>query len=348
LTTNTGRAGDVEFGLKYKRHPFFGYEMPKDQEKTGKIDPQKPPHFPFEDPPFRLSMGLLKIPEGDWFEIYDLQERALQLAEKRKFLADCHDDVFMADPSALMASSEVLNLMLDHLPATRPDLYSRQGATITLKPHPGFDGEEWPTDLKANGMHPLDLAARLVQEDLVVMLPPDDKQKQTSAGWRLAAGSVAFPSRWSLREKFGQPMDMIHAPVPFYKDQLQSPVDKFFNQMPRNEIFSRRNWSIHDDPALRQDGAERSVARAPKPIAADEAGERLWLRVERQTLRKLNDTGAILFTIRIHLRQLKHVVSFAGVASRLATALASLPPEMQAYKRTDLFADSARAYLNQY
>jgi len=322
--------------------------MSKDQEKNSKINWQKPPHFPFEEPPFRLSMGLLKIPEEEWFEIFELQERAFQMAEKRRLLANHHDDVFMADPSAFMASREVLTMMLKHLPAIRPDLYSQKRNTIRLEPHSEFDEEEWSTDLKTNGIHPLDLAARLVQEDLIVMLPPAIKQARTSAGWWLAAGSVAFPSRWSLKKKYGQPMNIIHAPVPFYKEQLQTTVDNFFNQMPYDEIYARRNWSLYDNSSLRQDGTEQMSERTQEPITSNNAGERLWLRVERQTLRKLRETGAILFTIRIHLRQLKHIVNFEGVASRLSKALSALPPKMQAYKRTDLFADSAQAYLNQF
>jgi hypothetical protein len=320
--------------------------MSKDQKKNSKINRQDYPHFPFEEPPFALSMGLLKIPEEEWFEIFEPQERAFQMEEKRKLLANHHDDVFMADPAAFMASKEVLNLMLKHLPAIRPDLYSQKNNTIKLKPHSEFG--EWSTDLKTNGIHPLDLAARLVQEDLIVMLPPDNKQARTATGWWLAAGSVAFPSRWSLQEKFGQPMDIIHAPVPFYKEQLQSKVNNFFDQMPNNEIFARRNWALHDNPSLRQDGTEEISESTLKTITSNNAGEHLWLRVERQTLRKLNETGAILFTIRIHLRQLKHIVNIEGVASRLAKALSTLPPKMQAYKRTDLFADSAQAYLNQF
>jgi len=322
--------------------------MLKDQGKNSKTNQQKPPHFPFEEPPFRLSMGLLKISEEEWFEIFDQQERAFQMAEKRKLLAAYHGDVFMADPSAFMASSEVLNLMLKHLPSIRPDLYSRKSNTIRLKPHSEFEEEEWSTDLATNGIHPLDLAARLVQEDLVVMLPSDNRQARTSAGWWLAAGSVAFPSRWSLKKKYGLPMDIIHAPVPFYKEQLQTTVDKFFSQMSCDEIYARRNWSLYDNSSLRQDGTEQMSERIRSPITPNNAGDRLWLRVERQTLRKLKETGAILFTIRIHLRQLKYVVNFEGVASRLAKALSALPPKMQAYKRTDMFANSAQAYLNRF
>ena len=197
-------------------------------------------------------------------------------------------------------------------------------------------------------MHPLDLAARLVQEDLIIMLPPDSKKDQTSTGWWLAAGSVAFPSRWCLKEKFGRPMDIIHAPVPFYKEQIQTTVNNFFDQMPCDEMYARRNWSLYDNSSLRHDGTGRPSKIASKTITSSNAGERLWLRVERHTLRKLKKTGAILFTIRIHLRQLKHIVNFDGIASRLSKALLALPPEMQAYKQTDVFADSAQAYLNKF
>ena len=118
--------------------------------------------------------------------------------------------------------------------------------------------------------------------------------------------------------------------------------------MPCDEIYARRNWSLYDNSILRHDGAGKPSEITQNPITSGNAGERLWLRVERQSLRKLKKTGAILFTIRIHLRQLKHIVGFDGIARRLSKALLALPPEMQAYKQTDVFADSAQAYLNKF
>ena len=82
------------------------------------------------------------------------------------------------------------------------------------------------------------------------MLPPNKEQK----GWWLAAGSLAFPSRWNLKDKFRKTMDAIHAPVPFYKDVLETPTNNFFDKMPYDDIFARRNWSLHDSPSLRQNG----------------------------------------------------------------------------------------------
>ncbi len=322
--------------------------MSANKKNNPKTNSNTPPHFPFDDPPFRLSMGLLKIPFSDWFEIFDLQERAFQMSEKRRLLAYQYDDIFIADPLSYLASKEALGLMLNHLPSFRPDLYSQNRNTISLNSHSGFKEEAWSTNLKTNKMHPLDLAARLVQEDMIIMLPPDTKKTSASTGWWLAAGSVAFPSRWSLKEKFGQSMDIIHAPVPFYKKRIQATVNNFFNRMPFGDIYARRNWSLYDNSYLRHDGSEQSSKIVKKLITPNNIGEKLWLRVERQTIRKLKRTGAILFTIRIHLRQLKHVVSFNGVAQRLSKALSALPPEMQEYKQTNVFADSAQTYLNKF
>ena len=112
--------------------------------------------------------------------------------------------------------------------------------------------------------------------------------------------------------------------------------------------FSRRNWSLHNNPSLRQDGTENTSKKPSNKITSVNAGEYLWLRVERQTLRRLKETGAILFTIRIHLRPLKEVVKFEGIVNRLNRALSALPPEMQIYKQTNIFADSVQNYLNKF
>ena len=322
--------------------------MKKYKTKTSQVKQQKYPHFPFENPPFRLSMGLMKIPEQEWFEIFDQKERFFQMKEKRKLLTNNHAEVFMANPIALKASQEALLLILKHLPAIRPDLYTQKDNTIRVKPYLKFKGEEWSTNLNENKLHPLDLAARLIQEDLIIMLPSDSNNDGTAKGWWLAAGSIAFPSRWNLKEKFEQPMEIIHAPVPFYKDQLQESVNNFFNNMSGNTIYARRNWSLYDNPSLRQDINEHNKVGIPKLITSKNAGEKLWLRVERQTLRKLNKTEAILFTIRIHLRQLKNIVNEKGVANRLAKVLSALPRKMHEYKRTDLFSDSVKDYLSKF
>ena len=304
--------------------------------------------LPFENAPFHHSMGLNKISEDDWFEITDENERAFQMNEKKNLLLKVPDEIFMAEHSALKASEEVLKLMLKHLPKYHPSFYLRKGNYIFVKPHLGFKGEKWPTGSFPNRFHPLDLSARLVQEDLIIMLPSNNLSSNGQKQWCLKAGSVAFPSRWNLKEKFGRSMDMIHKPVPLYKEQIQQLVNQFFNNMPVNDIYDRRNWSLYDSSKLRHDGKETKDNIQQKLINSENSGERLWLRVERQTLRKLPFSGGILFTIRIHLKQLNKIVKSKGISKRLINALSALPPEIRAYKKTDTFTDSVLNYLEQH
>jgi hypothetical protein len=56
----------------------------------------------------------------------------------------------------------------------------------------------------------------------------------------------------------------------------------------------RVNWSLVDTPEPYRPPEHRARAA----ITAALAGEQLWLRVERQTLRRLPDSGAVLFGIR--------------------------------------------------
>ena len=52
------------------------------------------------------------------------------------------------------------------------------------------------------------------------------------------------------------------------------------------------------------------------------------MRVERQTLRRLPRTGAIVFTIRVYLTRLEDLVAEPGVPGRLASAIRSWPEDV--------------------
>jgi hypothetical protein len=55
------------------------------------------------------------------------------------------------------------------------------------------------------------------------------------------------------------------------------------------------------------------------------------LRVERQTLRRLPRSGAIVFTIRVYLTTLEQLVQEPDVPGRLASAIRSWPEDVARY-----------------
>jgi dimethylamine monooxygenase subunit A len=285
-----------------------------------------PDYLPFQDGPFRLAMGLLALKPEDWIEVGE--GFAEQLRLKRALLAECHDDCFLALDGTEAAGAEVLTLLFEHLPARFPDIYVRDGKRLTILPL----GETWQHDEPFQ--HPLDLAGRLVQEDLCLMRRDGD-------AWRLVAGSLCFPSRWRLAEKLGQPLAGIHAPVAFYKEKLEQPVDRFFGILKEERPVWRLNWTLHEDPSLFQ-----PTHLGSSEITAESAGEKLFLRVERQTLRLLPRSGDVLFTIRTYVRALERLAGNAEVCRRFAAAIRALPPESFRYKGLERYGTAALAWLD--
>jgi hypothetical protein len=292
--------------------------------------PREVVYLPFEDGPFRMAMGLVACPEAAWIEI---DERyPAELAERRGLLASRRADVFAALPGSEPARAEVLALLAAHLPARFPAWFRREGGRLRN----GLTGEEW--DLDAPGCDPLELAARLVQEDLCIIRPAE-------GGPVLEAGVVCAPTRWRITEKIGRPLMAVHAAVPFYGERLGAPVDRFMAQIKAGRIAMRVNWSVVDSPALFQLEGKHRGERDPA-FTAENAGERLHLRTERQTFRRLPGTGAVLFTIRVHSYPLTRVAAQPGVAARLAGAVRALPEEMGRYKSLPVYREALLAWLD--
>lgn len=168
-------------------------------------------------------------------------------------------------------------------------------------------------------VHPLDAAGRLVQEDLCLIVMRDGAP-------HLDAASLCFPSYWRLSEKVGRPLAAVHAPVAHYADELAGKVDRFIERLSPQRPVWRRNWSIHDDPSY-----FLPDPTPPKPV---EPPIGLWLRSERQTLRRLTTDGTVLFTIRTQQTPLATLAERPTVARAMAAAIDAWSPELAAYKGT--------------
>lgn len=165
--------------------------------------------------------------------------------------------------------------------------------------------------------HPLEAAALLVQEDLCLLVPHDGVP-------HLDAGVVCFPSYWRLPDKLGLPLTDVHGPVPQYADVLAAKVDGFLARLRPDRVTWRRNWSIHDDPAY-----FLPWSTPPRDVDPPHG---LFLRSERQTLRRLTTVDAVVFTIRTQQVPLAVLADRPDVAQGLAAVIAAWPSEAVAYK----------------
>ena len=285
-------------------------------------------HLPFEPGPFRMAMGLQAIASDGLIELDDRYPAEMRL--RRGLLDDNHAAVFGACPGSAAACGAVLRLVADVLPARYPAAFERHGNRLRDR----ITGEAF--HVEAPGQDPLEIAGRLVQEDLCVLHPGPD-------GVRLVAAVLCFPSRWRLADKLGKHLTDVHRPVPLYADRLAAPVDRFIAHLRPGRLALRFNWSLADDPALFQpSGHGRTEHNAA--ITADNAGSAVFLRVERQTLGRLDPLDAVLFTIRTHVYPLERLEGRA--AACLAAAVRALPEAMAAYKSLPPFRAAMLEYLD--
>lgn len=265
-----------------------------------------------------LKLGLKSLRVEDWIEIDDQFESYLQ--RKAKLLETNYSEVFASLAGSEAAQREVLDRLLDHLLHYFPDFYQRIDDRITIR----LTDQTWQISEFEN---PLDLAGRLVQEDLCVMQKHENQ-------YFLSAASLCFPSRWRLRDKLGRPLVEIHQPVPDYPEQLEHPVDRFFDRLKPEFPGVRLNWSIVDTPELFLGYQSES----------HNTGEHLWIRVERQTLRRFEHS--ILFGIRTYRYPIEILKAYPELAKGLAENVRSLSPEMQLYKNIQPIRDRLLRELN--
>lgn len=271
-------------------------------------------------------MGLNALDLEAWIEIDDRYD--VEIVQRDHLMRERTAEVHAMLPIGEAGAAETLSLLLEHLPRRFPDRFDTPGREVVRR---RGDGRRFaPGDAP-----PLLTAGALVQEDLCVMHRGPD-------GYELAAAILCFPSHWRLADKLGRPMRQIHEPVPGFGEQLADPADRFFATIQPDRPVWRANWSIARDPELYKPGPH---GPAP-PLDAENAGARLWLRVERQTLRRLPRSGDVLFTIRTYLRRIDEVAGEPDLARDLAARLRELPDAMARYKALPPIRDALLAWLD--
>ena len=274
---------------------------------------------PYDGSSKPFTIGIRPLDLNDWIEVDT--NLATYLNEKaRHYRDDCHQ-VIVSEETSIAAQTEVLQLLSEHVCERYPNIYRKTGSSIDIlngQFHVSLDDETLP---------PLAIAAKLVQEDLVLM-------STSPEGWRLVAASLCFPSAWNLLEKFGHPLHRVHAPVPGFGTGTRnaSVIDRMFDNLRPEQPVMRWNWSLHEDGQLYH---PTSHSGSESRFGNGDIGGHVFLRVERQTLRKLPKSGNIVFTVRIYLDPLEVLETMPGgdkLAAAIDEQLSVFSVEQESYK----------------
>ncbi|PPQ77299.1 LOW QUALITY PROTEIN: hypothetical protein CVT25_010881 [Psilocybe cyanescens] len=172
------------------------------------------------------------------------------------------------------------------------------------------------------------------------------------------------PGFWRMNDKIGLRLDDIHITgnVPQYKERLDISLERFFRRLPVDKPVVRNNYFFQTNrqDEVKEDSVDpEELAWAESTVGPEDAYEHgtafkmiqteskrngteqetiatkvecIRFRSERQTLRRLPRSGAVVFTIRTYLTPVSLLAREKGVPGRMASALRSWPEDVGEYK----------------
>lgn len=269
--------------------------------------PRRPPRLPFLAGPADFTVGLAPIDPQAWL-VPDWEVR--HLPEKRALLERARHAVSAVLPISAAAQAEAACLVERAVGA----------------PQSG--------DL----LH----ASARVSDDLVVLQPQDGQ-------WTVTALTLCAPTFFAAEEAIGRDVSVLHGPVPDRlangAQGLGARISRVFSALRPDLILERHNWTVQPGPD-RFAPASGPLFDRVESIDPAEAADILHLRVERQTIRRLPDSGGVLFTIRVSLDPLASVTAIPGAAQALWEAIAMSKDAVQRYKKWNRLTPLLRAALS--
>lgn len=273
-----------------------------------------PPHDDILPPvvgdDFRHRVGVKPLDPANWF-VRDAEWQPT-IDMKRRLLATRRDDVVACTPDA----DDVVLAAID------------EAAQLVLA---------WAGGSTTNhGIDALVDAALCIPDDLTVLAPqPGDGASHLP----FVAGVVCSPSRWRLADKIGLDMLAVHRPVARYAEHIGAAVDVTLERLTEHRPVWRSNWTLEDHPALFQPAV-------PERPLVDDPGD-LWIRIERETLRRLPRSGGVLFTIRGFQQPLRDYVRRGrDVATNLQRLVSRLPDDVARYKSIFPYREAVLSWLD--
>jgi dimethylamine monooxygenase subunit A len=258
--------------------------------------------------PPRFDVGLRPIDISQWLQPDD-QSRWLDA--KNALIDRQPDSVFVAQERSLAAQAETADLIAAHCGMP-------------------FNTSEAP----------LLAVSRLVSDDLVIMESCDD-------AWTNTACCLCSPTFFSAEYALGKSLEILHEPVPDGDFGLAKRIGRVFTHLAPDRVLERHNWTVQwsdarytpDASAMRAAAAQADESQAPSS---------LFIRTERQTIRRLPNTGAVLFTIRIGISPLIDHVEQEPSRHLFRDAWQSATDPVRGYKKWAVLERHVAALLARY
>ncbi|KAJ5184352.1 hypothetical protein N7491_007780 [Penicillium cf. griseofulvum] len=299
------------------------------------------PYRPFRyGPNYYITLGLRSMKWDEWIE---LDNHYLKYhADKARRIEERGSKCCHTAPEAMDAAIELLEELCTYLPERYPSMFTKTTTGITNK----VTNETFNITQRPLPEDPMVTAARLVQDDLALMIERPDGE------YYLLAGAILLAGFWRLSDKFGMRLSEIHTSgdVPQFKSKLEKGMMNFFRRLRPEEPVLRNNYFIQVDDNLAWSdsiGSEDAETMSWNTAEKNRAIENHFFRSERQSLRRLPRSGAVVFTIRTYFEPVTGIVEEPYVPGRLADAIRSWGDDVSRYKGKERYQDVLLEFLDE-
>lgn len=284
--------------------------------------------------PYHQTMSIFKLDLNHWLDMDRFYSHYLNL--KQKIFSKWGTEYIDWLPESYEGCLELMETVRDHLVARYPLLFTAKGDSVYNEVT-----HELVDMLRPLKRHPLEYVARLAKEDFyIVRQRPDGRHY-------LVAAAVAFPGGgFGVRDKIGKHLDIIHTEVPYYKEKLQSSMEKWFSRLRVDSPVERASWLITWDHQLRVAGIYDLSSHYNHDTKKEVDPTRLNIRIERQALRRLPKSKVIVFSNHPLFYSIEEMKDEPMVPSLIKKIITEGPEKIVEYKNFPVVREAAIPYLD--
>lgn len=299
----------------------------------------EPPYYrPYRWAAAEFQLGLRPFTPDRWISME--ADYARNMREKRELLAAYPDRYYRTLPSSLPAQRELLDRVAAHLLADHADRFARVGSALrSLDTGAAFE-------LGEGDIEPLLLLSQFIEEDFMLI-------EEIGGQAIVSAASNAYSSSGRLVASVGRAIDWAHIPVPGLSALLGKRIDRVVGSVHAETPGERFNWQLtpmasiffpRDDPHAANAAAMHAIIDTLR-AHPEQAGELLWIRVERQTLSRLPESRAVAFSLHTYSDPLSSIQHDSESLRAMLALLRAYSPERLHYSEMDIIREPVIAWL---
>jgi hypothetical protein len=307
---------------------------------SGASSSARPLYRPYKWAAADFQIGLRPIKPAQWL-LFD-PDYAQLMHEKRARLAGQRSMFYRTLPDSLAAQRELRERVVAHLLNDHDDRFERLGSVIRSRI------DDARLDLGDPSTEPLLQLSHLVQEDFMLLQEIDGCPVVTGA-------SNAYSTSGRLVASVGHDITWAHEPVPQLSVKLGPRIDRMILSIHADTPCERFNWQLTPLAAIyfpvdAHKAIRDAIRGIRRPLRANPglAADLLWIRVERQTLSRLPESGAVAFSLHTYNDPLASLRSDLESAAAMLSLLRAYSSERLAYAGMDVIRDAVVEWLESF